>query len=425
MLMLGKAPWQKYFESDEGKALLKDLYGETSNAAERYLSIFDGFYTAFGHEKGAFFSASGRTELSGNHTDHQHGCVLAGAVSVDMVAVVYPRADMKIRFISEGYPTTEIEINELSPIEAEKNTTAALARGVAVGFMEQGYKYGGFDAYAVSDIPLGSGLSSSAATEMLLGTIQNALYNGGNADAITLAKIGQYAENKFFGKPSGLMDQTSIALGGVSFIDFSGEEPKYERFDIDFHTLGWEICVVNAGGSHDGLTEEYAAITKDMKAVASFFCKSVLGEVDEAVFFQAIDKLRGKVSDRAIIRAVHFYEENARVLKQFNALKNGDSEDYRLLMLESGRSSYEYLQNVYPLADERERSISLALCLSEHILSDKGAWRVHGGGFAGTIQALVPLDMLDSYTAQMEVVFGVGSVYRLKIRPYGGYCFAG
>ena len=423
MLMFGREGWQAWLAGAEGKAQLALLYGDVACSTERYLRAYDGFYHAFGHENGAFFSAPGRTELSGNHTDHQHGCVLAGAVTLDMLAVIHPRSDMKIRLVSEGYPATELTLKELSPLVGEKNKTAALVRGVAAGFVERGYQVGGFDAYISSEVPRGSGLSSSAAIELLLGTIQNVLYNESGVNPVTLAKIGQYAENHFFGKPSGLLDQTSIALGGVSFIDFGGDELDYERQDVDFRALGWEICVVNAGGTHDGLTEEYAAITRESKAVAAAFGKTVLGEVDEAEFYAAIPALRQKVGDRAILRAVHFFTENARVPKQLAALKNRDIETYRLLMLASGHSSYAYLQNIYPPADETERSVSLALCLSERILRERGAWRVHGGGFAGTIQALVPLDLLEDYVAKMQAVFGEDSVYQLRIRPFGGYCF--
>jgi len=423
MLIMDREGWQSRFKSEAGKAQLELLYGESEKAYERYLNVFDGFVKAFGYGKGAFFSAPGRTELSGNHTDHQHGCVLAGAITMDMLAVVYPRGDMKIRLVSEGYPLTELEINELSPIAGEKNTTAAIIRGVAAGLTEQGYGAGGFDAYMVSDVPRGSGLSSSAAIEILIGIIQNVLYNSGGVDAVTLAKIGRYAENNYFGKPSGLMDQTSIALGGVSFIDFGKDELEFERLDIDFRSMGWEICVVNAGGAHDNLTEEYSAITEDMRAVSSYFGKAVLADVCEYEFYKAIADIRAKVNDRAIIRAIHFFRENARVPKQLQALKNKDIESYRKLMLESGRSSYEYLQNIYPVNDEKERSVSLALCLSEIILGEEGAWRVHGGGFAGTIQALVPLDLLDSYISKMQAVFGEDSVYCLRIRSLGGYCF--
>ena len=423
MLIFKKEKWHTWFYYAEGKAQLEELYGSTEDAGERYLNVFDKFCEAFGYEECAFFSAPGRTELSGNHTDHQHGYVLAGAVSLDMVAAVLPRKDKKVRIVSEGYPMTEIELDNLSPVEAEKNTTAALVRGIAAGFAERRFGYGGFDAYIDSNIPIGSGLSSSAAIEVLLGTIMNVIYNNGNAYEASLAVIGQYAENDFFGKPSGLMDQMSIACGGVSFIDFSGGDFNLRYVDTDFHYLGWEICVVNAGGSHDGLTAEYAAITKEMGEAAQFFGKNVLSEVDEAEFYASISDMRNKVSDRAIVRAMHFYTENARVLKQLTALKNYDIGTYRELMLESGHSSYEKLQNVYPSGNENERSLSLALGLSEHILSGKGAWRVHGGGFAGTIQALVPLDLLDEYVAQMEAVFGAGSVYRLRIRNFGGYCF--
>ena len=424
MLILGIEDWREWFSCNEGAAQLEFLYGNAEKARDRYLSAYDEYFKVFGHESGAFFSAPGRTELSGNHTDHQQGYVLAGAVVLDMIAVVYPRNDMKIRIVSEGYQNTELEITELLPGNNEKNTTAAIARGVAAGFVERGYKAGGFDVYIVSDIPLGGGLSSSAAIEVLFGTIQNVLYNHGEVDELLIAKIGQYAENHFFEKPSGLMDQAAIALGGVSFMDFSGGEVHIERLDIDFSAMDWEICVVDAGGSHEGLTAEYSAITDDMKAVAQNFGKSVLSEVNEAEFYAEIPNLRERVSDRAILRAMHFYAENARVLKQLEALKAGDMESYKELMLESGRSSYDYLQNTYSTGDEKERSICLALCLSERILSDKGAWRVHGGGFAGTIQALVQRDMLESYTMQMQAVFGDGSVCCLRVRPLGGYCFS-
>ena len=423
MFIQGSENWCNWLESEIGANQLSHLYGSSSMQISRYMSAFEGFRRSFGYETGAFFSAPGRTELSGNHTDHQHGCVLAGAVMMDMLAVVHPRKDQTIRLVSEGFPSTELDITETLPLAAEKNTTAALARGVAAGLFERGYKAGGFDAYVASDIPRGSGLSSSAAIEILLGTIQNVLYNEDSVDAVTLAKIGQYAENRFFGKPSGLLDQTIIALGGVSFIDFSGEELSFERLDVDFESMGFEICVVNSGGSHDGLTEEYAAIPGEMKSVAEFFGKTVLGEVDETEFYAEISTLRGKVSDRAILRALHFYTENARVPAMLAALKNRDIETYRRLMLESGRSSYEYLQNIYPSGDIAERSVSLALCLSERILSDRGAWRVQGGGFAGTIQAIVPLDLLEAYASQMQAVFGENSVYKLRIRPFGGYHF--
>ena len=424
MLILGRKEWQEWLACEDGQAQLALLYGGAEGICERYLAAFDDYRQSFGHEVGAFFSAPGRTELSGNHTDHQHGVVLAGAVTLDMLAVVHPRNDMKIRLVSAGYPTTELALEVLVPLADEKNTTAALARGIVAGLIERGHQAGGFDAYISSQVPRGSGLSSSAAIELLLATIQNVLYNNGAVDPVTLAKIGQYAENRFFGKPSGLLDQTSIALGGVSFIDFSGSDIRYKRLDADFRALGYELCVVNAGGTHDGLTGEYAAIPGEMKAVAAAFGKTVLGEVDEMVFYGAIPALRSLVSDRAILRTVHFYTENARVPQQLAALQSGDIEAYRRLMQASGRSSYEYLQNIYPSGDEAERSVSLALCLSERILSDRGAWRVHGGGFAGTIQALVPLDLLEQYTAQMQAMFGKSSVYRLRIRPFGGYCFA-
>ena len=424
MLIQGIENWRGWFESDRGANQLSALYGDVGGQADRYLSAFEEYRTAFGHEAGALFSAPGRTELSGNHTDHQRGCVLAGAVTMDMVAVVHPRKDRKIRLLSEGYPATEVDFSETLPLPNEKNTTAALARGITAGFFERGFAAGGFDAYISSEVPRGSGLSSSAAIELLLATIQNALYNEGSVDAVTLAKIGQYAENHFFGKPSGLLDQMSIALGGVSFVDFSGSDISFQSLDVDFESMGYEICVVNAGGSHAGLTEEYSAITRDMKSAAEFFGKTVLGELDEAEFYAAIPNLRGKVCDRAILRAVHFFTENARVPQMLKALKNRNIETYRHLMLESGHSSYEYLQNIYPSGDAMERSVSLALCLSERVLSERGAWRVQGGGFAGTIQALVPLDMLEIYVSQMQAVFGKNSVYRLRIRPYGGYCFA-
>lgn len=401
---------------------LRNLYGDALDAQkQKYLALASAFEGAFGESDSAvFFSAPGRSEIGGNHTDHQLGRVLAATVTVDTRAVVAPRSDNIVRIHSQGYTPLCVSLDQLAPNAAEENASEALVRGIAERFTQTGRKVGGFDAVSASDVPKGSGLSSSAAFSILVCTIFSELYNDGEISPVEQALASKYAENRHFGKPSGLMDQLACAVGGFVAIDFEQpEEPKIEKIDCDLAALGYDICIVNCGGNHADLTHEYAAVTKEMGDVARFFGKTVLREVDEAVFYASLGQLRKAVSDRALLRAMHFFGDNARVPLQAEALKRKDIETFRQLMNESGRSSFMLLQNVCP-TDATERGLALALALSERMLEGKGAWRVHGGGFAGTILALVPLDLMAAYQAQMERVFGQGCCYRFAVRPVGG-----
>ncbi len=401
---------------------LRKLYGDALDAQkQKYLALASAFEGAFGeNECAVFFSAPGRSEIGGNHTDHQLGRVLAATVTVDTRAVVAPRSDNIVRIHSQGYTPLCVSLDHLSPDATEENASEALVRGIAERLTQTGRRVGGFDAVSASDVPKGSGLSSSAAFSILVSTIFSELYNEGQISPVEQALASKYAENRHFGKPSGLMDQLACAVGGFVAIDFEQpEEPKIEKIDCDLAAQGYDICIVNCGGNHADLTHEYAAVTKEMGDVARFFGKTVLREVDEAVFYASLGQLRKAVSDRAILRAMHFFGDNARVPLQAEALKRKDIETFRRLMNESGRSSFMLLQNVCP-TDATERGLALALALSERMLEGKGAWRVHGGGFAGTILALVPLDLMAAYQAQMECVFGQGCCYRFAVRPVGG-----
>jgi galactokinase len=369
----------------------------------------------------SLFSAPGRTEIGGNHTDHQHGRVLAAAINLDILCAAAKNGDNVIRIKSKGFKEDIIDLSELAPKESEKEKAASLIRGVAARFAQLGYQIGGFDAYTVSDVLKGSGLSSSAAFEVAVGTMLNHLYNGGKVPAVSVAQIGQYAENVYFGKPSGLMDQAASAVGGFVAFDFKDPaNPVVEPVDFDFASCGHSLCIVDTGGSHADLTGDYSAVTAEMKAVAAFFGKECLREVDEAAFFGSLGKLRAELGDRPVLRAMHFFGDNARVPKQAEALRNGDFEGFKRLVIESGRSSRDMLQNVFSTKSPVEQGLSLALSLSERLLAGKGAWRVHGGGFAGTIQAFVPDELLESYRSEMEKVFGAGSCHVLSIRKDGG-----
>ncbi len=401
---------------------LKHLYGDDFESQKvKYGALADAFEGAFGYNGEAMlFSAPGRSEIGGNHTDHQLGRVLAAAVTVDTRAVVAPRNDNVVRIHSRGYTPLCVSLDKLAPDENEHNASEALVRGIAERLTQDGRAVGGFDAVTSSEVPKGSGLSSSAAFSILVCTIFSELYNEGKIPPVEQALASKYAENKHFGKPSGLMDQLACAVGGFIEIDFEKpEEPKIEKIDCDLSALGYAICIVNCGGNHADLTPEYAAVTKEMGDVAKHFGKAVLREVDEGAFYASIGQLRKSVSDRAILRAMHFFGDNARVPEQAGALKRKDIESFRLLMNESGRSSFMQLQNVCP-KDETERGLALALALSERVLGKHGAWRVHGGGFAGTIQALVPLGMVEAYQMEMERAFGPGCCYRFAVRPVGG-----
>ena len=399
------------------------LYSEKAPLQrERYEAAVGEFEKLFGAGRVVgLFSAPGRTEVGGNHTDHQQGRVLAAGVNLDVIAVAGRNDDNVIRIQSAGFPMDTIDLSDVSVRECEKNTAASLIRGVAAKFAALGYRIGGFDAYTTSSVLKGSGLSSSAAFETIVGTMLNCLYAGGAATPVQIAQIGQYAENAYFGKPSGLMDQMGCSVGGFITIDFQNpEKPVVEKVDFDFAHSGYKLCVVDTGGNHADLTGDYAAAPVEMRAVAEALGGKVLRDVAPETFYAALPALRGKCTDRALLRAFHFYADNDRVPRQVAALRAGDFEEFKRLVIESGRSSYMYLQNVYTCKNPDEQGLSLALAMSEHLLAGRGAWRVHGGGFAGTIQAFVPEDLLDGYKAAMEAVFGANHCHVLSIRPVGG-----
>ena len=384
-------------------------------------SLKDGFIKTFGAEPQRFFSAPGRTEIGGNHTDHQRGHVLAAAVNLDTNAAVRINGTDLIRIQSVGYPMCQVDVKELTPKEDEINTTPALIRGVAARFRELGCPVAGFDAYVESTVLPGSGLSSSAAYEVLIGTIINGLFFDGKVSQPEIARIGQYAENVFFGKPCGLMDQTASAVGNLVTINFfDKEKPVIESVDFDFSACGHALCIIDSRASHADLTDEYAAITQDMKAVCAHFGKEVLTQIDPEDFYAAMPVLREKCGDRAVLRAVHFYDDDRRVVKQVAALHSGDFDEFLRLIKESGHSSWMYLQNVIPAGYTAHQDVAVALCLCERYLQGKGAYRVHGGGFAGTVQAFVPFEILDSFRCGIDAVLGEGACHVLSIRPQGG-----
>ena len=367
------------------------------------------------------FSAPGRTEISGNHTDHQHGCVLAGAVNLETTAEVTLNGSNVIRVHSDGYPTVEVDLTDLYPRKEEVNTTAALVRGVAAAFNQRGAKLKGFDAVVHSTVLPGSGLSSSAAFEVLFGTIFNELFFQKKLTAVEIAQIGQYAENIYFGKPSGLMDQMASSVGGMVFIDFADpKNPIVEKLDFDFAKTGYALCIIDSGADHADLTDEYAAVTRELKDVCALFQKGVLREIPMETFFAKLPKIRGLVPDRAILRAIHFYQENLRVRAQAYALKQNDFETFLQLTNESGRSSWMYLQNITPAGYVEHQEVAVALAMCDQLLQGRGAFRVHGGGFAGTVQAFVPMELLNDFKAKIEAVLGEGSCHVLSIRPIGG-----
>ena len=380
-----------------------------------------GFSACFEGTPNRYFSAPGRTEIGGNHTDHQRGRVLAGAVNLDTVAAVRVNGTNLIRIQSKGYPMSIVDITNLEPVASEVNSTPALIRGVAARFAQMGCKVEGFDAYCESTVLPGSGLSSSAAYEVLIGTIINGLFFDTRVSQPEIAMIGQYAENVFFGKPCGLMDQMASAVGNLVTIDFFDKEnPVIEPVDFDFASCGHALCIIDSGADHADLTDEYAAVPGEIKAVAAFFGKEVLTQIEEAEFYANIPALRKSCGDRAVMRAIHFYQENARVPQQVAALKEGNFEKFLALVKQSGYSSYMYLQNVIPAGYKAHQDVAVALALCEHYLAGRGAYRVHGGGFAGTVQAFVPYDILDGFVAGMDAVLGEGACHVLSIRPQGG-----
>ena len=376
-----------------------------------------GFREAFDYEPRRYFSAPGRTEIGGNHTDHQRGRVLAAAVDLDTRAAVAANGTMTIRVLSQGYPLCRVELTDLAPKKEEENTTAALIRGVAARLTELGCPVEGFDAYVMSTVLPGSGLSSSAAFEVLLGTTMNGLFGGGLTNQ-EIARVGQFAENVYFGKPCGLMDQMASAVGGLVAMDFG--TGMVRPLDCDPGHWGHALCIIDTHASHAELTGEYAAVPAEMKAVAAYFGCGVLTEVDEEAFYAEIPTLRRSCGDRAVLRAVHFFRENHRVTDQWAALERGDLLGFLELVKESGRSSFQYLQNVLVSGSTAHQDMAIALALCEKYLGGRVACRVHGGGFAGTVQAFVPLDILEEFRAGMDQALGQGSCHVLQIRPWGG-----
>ena len=384
-------------------------------------SLDNGFREAFGGTPERYFSAPGRTEIGGNHTDHQRGRVLAAAVNLDTLAAVRVNGTGTIRILSAGYPMSVVELSQLEPQQEEVNTTPALIRGVAARFSQLGCQVEGFDAFCTSTVLPGSGLSSSAAYEVLIGTIINHLFFDGRVSQPEIAQIGQYAENVFFGKPCGLMDQTASAVGNLVSIDFFDKDhPVITPVDFDFSACGHALCIIDTRASHADLTDEYAAIPLEIKKVCSHFGKEVLTQIDEQEFYSAIPALRAECGDRAVMRCIHFYQDNARVPKQVAALQKGDFDAFLKLIAESGRSSWMYLQNVIPAGYKEHQDVAVSLALCEHYLQGRGAFRVHGGGFAGTVQAFVPFDLLDSFREGMDAALGQGACHVLSIRPQGG-----
>lgn len=402
----------------------EELYGaQSSQQKERYRQIRKGFGETFGGgEGGAFFSAPGRTEIGGNHTDHNHGRVLAGAVDLDIACLARKTETGVVRLKSAEYPgIDEVELSDLSPRKEEEGKSLAVIRGICSRCRELGYTVGGFDCYTMTRVLKGSGLSSSAAFEVLVVTVISHLYNEDGIDPVTAALIAQYAENVYFGKPSGLLDQMASSEGGVTAMDFRDPSaPVVEKVNFDLSAFGHALCVVDTGGNHANLTGDYAAIPAEMKCVAGVFGKEFLRDVDEREFYEKLPEVRRKTGDRAVLRAMHFFDDDRLASREAEALKSGDFEEFLKMVRASGNSSFQLLQNVFSPAAPQEQGLTLALVLTEHLLSGRGAFRVHGGGFAGTIQAYVPFDLLESYREGIERVFGKGSCYVLTIRPAGG-----
>ena len=407
----------------ETEAHLKMLYGPDEKTLTkqkaRYAALLERFAAAFGNaERAVFFSAPGRSEIGGNHTDHNNGRVLAASVNLDTLCAAAARTDFHVRFLSEGYAPVELDLESTEARPEETGTTKALIRGVADGMKQAGYRIGGFDAVVTSTVAGGSGLSSSAAVEVMLTGLFDGLFNDFAMPFIERAQVSRRAENLFFGKPSGLLDQMASAAGGLVTVDFQDDRnPRVEALNYDFARKGYALVVVGTGGSHADLTDHYAAIPAEMKAVAAFFGQKTLRGLTEADLLNRMSALRKQVSDRALERAFHFIQENDRVPKQVEALRQDRIRDFLDLIIESGRSSFMYLQNIY--ATNADQSLSLALCMAESMLKGKGAWRIHGGGFAGTTLNFVPLDMAEDFVREMDSAFGESACHVLNVRPVG------
>ena len=418
--------WKQELSDGVHAARLASLYccapAETASEAARYAAVLDGLEKTFGsHAEAGLYSAPGRTEIGGNHTDHQHGRVLAGSVNIDMIAAAAPNDKNQLRVQSEGYDLCVIDLNDLEARKEEENTTAALLRGECAAFTQRGAKLAGLDVYISSNVPKGSGVSSSAAFEVLIGVILNDCFMTDKVSPIEIAQIGQWAENVYFGKPCGLMDQMASSVGGVVSIDFENTaHPAVEQLDVDLHAYGYALCILDSGAGHEDLTNEYSAITNELRAVCRVFDKEVLREVPEEAFLAELPKVRAAAGDRAVNRAFHVYAENRRALAEKEALRQGDFDKFLALVRESGRSSAMYLQNVIPTGSTAAQELMVTIALCERILEGRGAVRVHGGGFGGTAQAFVPLDMLDTFKKATEAALDQDCCHVVMIRPVGG-----
>jgi galactokinase len=416
---------RSFLETPQGRERLLCLYGTQSGSADlqvgRYSRLLARFAATFPEEREVeLFSAPGRAEIGGNHTDHNAGRVLAAAVDLDIVAAAARTGGSSVVIDSEGYPRQVIELADLAQREVERYRPDALTRGVCARMRELGYRIGGFRACLTSRVPQGSGLSSSAAYEVLLASILNAFFNDGRIAALELARLAQYAENHYFGKPCGLMDQTTCLAGGLVSIDFRDfAHPLVLKLRCDFASSGYALVIVNTGAGHEDLHQEYAAVEREMKSVARALGGGLLREFDRGRVLRELPSLRGRVGDRAILRALHFYDDDRRVEEQVAALERGDFPAFLSLVVESGRSSWTLCQNCYPPGAAREQGVALALALSQTLLSGSGAWRVHGGGFAGTIQAFVPEEQAGDYLTRMRGVFGPESCHQLSVRSRG------
>ncbi|MEN8138109.1 MAG: galactokinase family protein [Bacteroidota bacterium] len=410
--------------------VFNELYGNDSQVLEeqkqRYIDLIEKFSSRYGADEVELFSSPGRTEVGGNHTDHQLGRVLAGAVNLDNIAVAALNGTNTVRILSEGYPEFEVNLDELEIDEAMFSTSVALVKGIAFRLKELGFQIGGFDVVIEGRVPVGSGLSSSASFEVLIGAIFSHLFNDGKLDPVENAKIGQWAENNFFGKPCGLMDQTACAVGGFITIDFKdASNPIVKALDFDFAKTGYSLVITDTGGSHANLDSEYALLPAEMKSVAKELGEDVLRPLSMDQVVENIPNIREKVGDRALLRAIHFQADNNRVVEEVSALESNDFKKFLSLVIESGYSSYMYNQNIYAQTPENfnskmaEQGVALGLALSELVLKGSGAWRVHGGGFAGTIQAFVPNDKLEQYISTLENTFGEGKCHKLFIRSKG------
>ena len=418
--------WKQELAGGTHTARLASLYccspEQTAAHAARYAAVLDGLEAAFGaHTEAGLYSAPGRTEIGGNHTDHQHGRVLAGSVNIDMIAAAAPNGLNQLRVQSEGYDLCVIDLGDLAARKEEENTTMALLRGECEAFKERGAALSGLDVYISSNVPKGSGVSSSAAFEVLIGVILNDRFMAEKVSPIAIAQIGQWAENVYFGKPCGLMDQMASSVGNIITIDFADKaNPDVEPVQVDFSKAGLALCILDSGADHADLTDEYAAIPNECRAVAAVCGGEVLRDVPFETFIANLPACRKQCGDRAVLRAFHIYADNQRVARQVNALRAGDFETFLQLVNESGTSSWEYLQNVIPAGYKEHQEVAVTIAAAKHFLNGAGAVRVHGGGFAGTVQAFVPLEKLDSFKAEMEAILGAGKCHILSIRPEGG-----